>query len=140
VSDRARDWDKELAEIDRQMAKLPAGGASPAPAGKSAVPAPPAGGKVFTTWLRVALGLVLAAAMTQWPYVHDCGLNLAFYLLAILTVVVAGVWSGISSWYRRMGLAHSLSLLVLLWGLFLAARETLPRVGYAKVSATWLCP
>jgi len=33
MSDRARDWDKELAEIDRQMAKQPAGaGAKPATA------------------------------------------------------------------------------------------------------------
>jgi hypothetical protein len=36
--------------------------------------------------------------------------------------------------------AHTLSLLVLLWGLVLAAREVLPRTGYARHVRTWSCP
>jgi hypothetical protein len=139
MSDRPRDWDKELAEIDRQIAKQPAGtsAAKPAAASTGTVTT---GRAVFTTWLRVGLGLTLAVGMTQWPYLHQCGLNLFLYCGAIVTVVVAGVWSGITSWYRQLGLAHVLSLLVVLWGLLLAAREALPRLGYAQTTATWLCP
>lgn len=147
MSDKPRDWDRELADIDRVIAKSPVhppltGGGTPAaqgPGGRAT--APGSGGRfsVFTTWLRVGLGLALAVAITQWPYPNACGLNLAVYLGAIVTVVVAGVWSSISSWQRRLGLAHFLSLLVLLWGLVLTAREVLPRVGYARQARTWSC-
>jgi len=91
----------------------------------------------LTTWLRVLLGLVLAVAITQWPYKAACGFNLAMYLGAIATVVVAGLWSAVSSWQRRLGLAHLLSLGVLGWGLVLGAREILPRTGYAREVRTW---
>ena len=145
MSDQPRDWDKELANIDRVIARSPA---SPPAAGSgptgvapraSALPAP--GGRLatLTTWFRVLLGLALAVGITQWPYSNACGFNLAMYLGAIATVTVAGLWSSITSWQRRMGLAHILSLLVLLWGLVLAARETLPRLGYAKQARTWTC-
>lgn len=143
----SRDWDKELADIDKIIAKTPAQGPVPAASGGGgAAPvsrqiAAPAGGKmaVFTTWLRVALGLALAVGITQWPYASACGLNLIVYLGAIGVVVIAGLWSSISSWRRRMGLAHILSLMVLLWGLILGAREILPRSGYAKQVRTWSC-
>jgi hypothetical protein len=144
MSDQPRDWDKELAEIDKVIAKAPAGGAG-APAGavsRGAIPAPAGGAgplATFTTWLRVLLGLFLAVGMTQWPYPNACGLNLAVYLGAISTVMVAGLWSSVSSWRRRLGLAHTLSVLVFLWGAILAARELLPRVGYAKQARTWSC-
>lgn len=147
MSDQPRDWDKELADIDKVIAKGPA----QAPVGRS-VPATTGGGggralgpapggrwSVLTTWLRVGLGLALAVAITQWPYANACGFNLAMYLGAIATVIVAGLWSSISSWRRRLGLAHTLSLLVLLWGLVLAAREILPREGYARHARTWSC-
>jgi hypothetical protein len=62
------------------------------------------------------------------------------YLGAIATVIVAGLWSAVSSWNRRLGFAHFLSLLVLLWGITLAAREILPRSGYARELRTWSCP
>jgi hypothetical protein len=39
-----------------------------------------------------------------------------------------------------VGLAHVVSLGVLLAGLILAAAIVLPRSGYARVSATWMCP
>lgn len=137
-----RDWDKELAAIDRVIAKAP-----PQPAGQpalrpgAAVAAAPAGrAAAFFTWLRVVLGIVLAAAMTQWPYPHACGLNLFAYLGAVGVVVVAGIWSAVSSWYRRLSWAHTLSLLVTLWGLGLGAAIVLPRIGYARSAALWLCP
>ena len=142
-----RDWDKELAAIDKVIDRQPAGGGAPVAARGSAAPAgraaagPVPGGRFapLATWLRVGLGLLLAVGITQWPYPNACGFNLAVYLGAIGTVVLAGLWSSISSWRRRMGLAHTLSLAVLLWGLFLAAREVLPRVGYAKAARTWTC-
>ena len=147
MSDQPRDWDKELADIDKVIARMPSQGAAPASGAPAALPAgrpaPSAGGgtlAVFTTWLRVALGIALAVGITQWPYASACGLNLIVYLGAIGVVIVAGLWSSVSSWRRRLGLAHMLSLLVLLWGLVLAAREVLPRVGYAKDVRTWSCP
>lgn len=142
MSDKPRDWDKELAAIDKLVAQ--GGSAAPAPMrverGGGSLPAT-SGGRFsgLTTWLRVGLGLLLAVAMTQWPYPSACGFNLLVYLGAITTVSVAGLWSAITSWQRRLGAAHVLSLLVLLWGLVLAARELLPRVGYAAHPRTWTC-
>jgi hypothetical protein len=141
MSEQPRDWDRELAEIDKVMARTPAQPDASA-VGRTGGPAVErAGGRMaaLTTWLRVTLGLLLAVGITQWPYASACGLNLVVYLGAIATVIVAGVWSGVSSWHRRLGLAHFLSLAVLLWGLILAAREVLPRVGYAKASRAWTC-
>lgn len=140
-----RDWDKEMAEIDKVIARTPAGPPQvPAAPGKAAVPAlaaGPVGRKaVLATWLRVLLGAVLAVGMTQWPYSHGCGIKLFIYVGAAGAVVVAGLWSSISSWKRRMGLAHTLALLVTLWGMVLVAREVLPRVGYAKQALEWTCP
>jgi len=142
MSDQPRDWDKELAEIDKIVARGGTAGPAPVPAARGRGGAPvAAGGRFsgFTTWLRVGLGLVLAVAMTQWPYPSACGFNLLVYLGAIATVSVAGLWSAVTSWQRRLGAAHVLSLLVLLWGLTLAARELLPRVGYAAEARTWTC-
>lgn len=141
MSDAPRDWDKEMAAIDKAMAKAPAalpGQAVPATRAPAAVTVTRKA--AFATWLRVLLGLTLAAGMTQWPYANECGLGLFIYLGAAATVVVAGVWSAISSWYRRLGWAHTLSLLVVLWGGYLAAHEVLPRIGYAKHLAYWTCP
>jgi hypothetical protein len=146
MNDKPRDWDKELAEIDKAIARAPAqppaqsGGAATAPVRGGGATA--TGGRLatLTTWFRTLLGLALAVGMTQWPYANACGLNLAVYLGAISTVVVAGLWSSITSWQRRLGLAHTLSLLVLLWGVILVAREVLPRVSYARQVRTWTCP
>ena len=147
MSEQPRNWDKEMADIDRLLANPSAqppaksgGPSSPVSRGSSS-PAP-AGGRmmVLTTWLRVLLGILLAVGITQWPYPNACGFNLAVYLGAITTVVVAGIWSSITSWQRRLGLAHTLSMLVLLWGLVLSAREVLPRVGYARHPRVWSCP
>jgi hypothetical protein len=147
MSDQPRDWDKELAAIDKVIASQPAGRAeAPAPAGatRAGSPAPASDRPIgrmaaLTTWLRVLLGVLLAAAITQWPYPSACGVNLAVYLGAIGAVVVAGAWSGATSWTRRQGWAHLFSLLVLLWGLVLGAREILPRIGYAAHHAAWTC-
>jgi hypothetical protein len=61
------------------------------------------------------------------------------YLVAVATLIVAGLWGALSSWKRRLGLAHIVAMGAILWGLALAAHEVLPRVGYAKTPATWSC-
>lgn len=144
-----RDWDKELAAIDKVMAKAPAApakqtalppGSGAAPVRSQAEPVMAVGRKAaLFTWVRVLLAVAVAAGMTQWPYLHDCGTSLFLYLGAIGGVVLAGLWSSVTSWQRRMGLAHSIALLVTLWGLFLAAQAVLPRIGYARAVAHWWC-
>jgi hypothetical protein len=147
--EQERDWDKELAEVDRLLNQLPshreeqqvaAAAAKRPQIAPGAGAAPDQGGSRLGTWARVALGLLVGIGMPLWPYEHGCGLKLFLYLGGVLTVVVAGVWSSLSSWKRRMGVAHVLSQLLVIWGLVLAARVVLPRVGYAKDPATWFCP
>lgn len=151
--EKDRDWEQEMAEVDRLLQKLPshaepAAGAEAGPTARRpavAAPAAPApaglsGAAWLGTWARVILGLLLGIGMTQWPYTHGCGLRLLFYLVGVAAVITAGVWSSISSWRRRLGLAHVLAQALIIWGLVLAAREVLPRVGYARTSAPWLCP
>ena len=148
-----RDWDREMREVDKLLAKLPE--ADPtlgrgAPTVPRAYPAhgvqtplptgPAAAGARLTTWIRVGLGLALGVGMLVWPYSHVCGAKLLFYMIGAGTVIVAGAWTGVSSWKRRMGLAHLLSVGLIGWGLVLAAGVVLPRVGYAKQAAVWFCP
>lgn len=152
--EKERDWDREMRQVDKLLAKLPEADptlgrgvptipVSPRP-GVYPVGSP-GGGRArgrdwLSTWFRVGLGLVLGLGMLAWPYTYGCGLKLVFYLIGATTVSVAGVWSAISSWKRRLGLAHTLSILLVLWGLVLAAREVLPRVGYAKTDVPFFCP
>jgi hypothetical protein len=153
--EKERDWDREMAQVDKLLAKLP--NADPTlgrpvpgkPNPQAGVPtvrnAPLADGDVgarsrVTTWIRVFLGLALGIGMLVWPYTHGCGLKLVFYLIGATTVTVAGVWSALSSWRRRLGWAHVLSIGVTIWGLVLAAREILPRTVYEQPNAHFFCP
>ncbi|HXM39393.1 MAG TPA: hypothetical protein VN908_12140 [Gemmatimonadales bacterium] len=151
--EKDRDWDREMREVDKLLKKLPEadptlGRGVPtvpvyprSPAGHAPdMPGRARGRDWLSTWFRVGLGLVLGIGMLAWPYTHGCGLKLIFYLIGATTVIVAGVWSAISSWKRRLGLAHALSFGLIIWGLVLAAREVLPRVGYAKNEAPFFCP
>jgi len=147
VSEKPRDWDREMAEIDKVIAKGGAVGPAPVPAARSAGAAvAPAGAGVavsrkqaLTTWIRALLGIVLVGGILQWPYAHRCGLGLVLYLGASGTVVVAGLWTMAVSWRRRQGWAHTVGVLTLLAGLGLVAMAVLPRLGYAKVTLPWLC-
>jgi hypothetical protein len=150
--EKERDWDREMREVDKLLAKLPEAdptlghGVPTVPVHRSPTGAPPVppgrarGRDWLSTWFRVGLGLVLGVGMLAWPYTHGCGLKLVFYLIGATTVTVAGMWSAISSWKRRLGLAHTLSIVLVLWGLVLVARELLPRVHYAKHEAPFFCP
>jgi hypothetical protein len=145
MSDQPRDWDRELADIDRVMAKqggAPAGGGTPAPAPRGSLPAGPAPIRrrsVAVTWFWVALAVALGVALLIWPYQYACGLQLFFFLGAAGVTLIAGVLGALNSWAHRRGFAHLLSLLVMLWAGIVAVRETLPRVGYAKTARTWTC-
>lgn len=95
--------------------------------------------EAFGAWVRVILGSALGTMMLGWPYAHDCGLALAGYLCAVTVVMLAGVWAAMSAWRLRAALPHILSLILLFWGIVLAAEQVLPRVGYAVDQAAWQC-
>jgi hypothetical protein len=154
---KERDWDREMREVDKLLARLPDADPSlgrgvptvpvspRAGIGPTATPgavhmAGPARGKAWlTTWMRVGLGLALGVGMLLWPYPHACGFKLTFYLIGAGTVAIAGVWSALSSWRRRLGWAHALSIVLIIWGLGLAGRQLLPRI-YGKEPIPFFCP
>jgi hypothetical protein len=154
-----RDWDKELAKIDRQIGRMsddeltraapPASPAGPASRG----PAPAAGARGGAgiaidsgrpvsragVYFRVGLAIALAVSVPFWPYAARCGVGLAGYLASVGVVIAAGTWAALSTWRARFGRAHVAAIVVAAWGLALAAGEVLPRIGYAKDQATWVC-
>ncbi|HEY0931664.1 MAG TPA: hypothetical protein VGE27_17205 [Gemmatimonas sp.] len=160
-----KNWDAELAKIDKQLASIsdeqllatnapPAAGSQPAagraaparalPAG--AAPAPAAtvsNGRSWLAWVKVLVAVAAAAGMMFWPWPARCGGPLIGFTAATGVVALLGVWSAIGTWRHRLGLAHVASLLVTVWGIGLGAREVLPRVGYAIPTevraATWSC-
>ena len=164
----SRDWDKELARIDKQLeslsddALLPAGketraaprtGPSTAPPAGAVVGRPPAGGGAGATpqqertrtlgvMLRLLLAGALAVGMLFWPYKAACGLDLLGYLGAVSLVSLAGGWTAVWSWRHRSARAHVIALVLVAWGIALAAVEVLPRIGYARPDPTrtlWVC-
>ena len=149
-----RNWDKELADIDKLMAadRVPVPSSPPArtgePAGRATTVAAPRGASAVTTrprdtfgiWLRALLGMLGAAALFYWPYSKSCGSMLYVYLVGVAAVVGIGGYTMRYAWTHRRGVAHVVGLLVLLAGLALAALEILPRTGYAAVARTWTCP
>lgn len=106
---------------------------------RPAQPAAVTRGDRAALWARVVLGIAFGGAMTQWPYPHECDLPLLGYLGAVAMVMVGGAWIAIASWSRRHGLSHILALLLLLWGIVLAAEQVLPRIGYAAERWAWRC-
>ena len=149
-----RDWDKEMAEIDKLIAKTPAQGARepgsqgargaptalPAPQRAAAPPVARGGRDALTTWVKVLLGVGVAAAVgLAWPYPHVCGVPLYGYLAAAAGVVLVGLWGVVASWKSRMALSHTLALLATLVGAVLAGKVLLDRTDYPKQPATWSC-
>ncbi len=145
----SRDWDKEMADIDKIIAKQPAqpagkpaastGGGAAAGRSEALPPAPRRGRATLTAWVRVGLGVAVAVGVTQWPYLHACGIAAYGYVAAAGGVVLAGLWGAVTAWNRRMGLAHLVSLLVALWGGVLLGKAVVDRTGYVKVPLTWSC-
>jgi hypothetical protein len=159
-----RDWDAELRKIDEEMAKQasrpaparPAPSAAPAPSGGAAAPgggfagmpagfgAPAAPATTnFGVYARLTLAVAIGVGIIFWPYANRCGWGLAGYLGAVGAVIVSGGWSAVWTFRHRAGRAHFLALLLVLWGLVLAAMDVLPRIGYAKPTvehpAAWAC-
>jgi hypothetical protein len=139
MNEEPRNWDKELANIDKAIARQPA---PPAPVtGPAAQPAAqPSRRFVALAWFWTALALILAIALPLWPNDKSCGLRLVFYLGAAGIALLMGVLGALSSWSYRRGLAHLLSLLAIVWAGVMAAREILPRAGYARQELAWSCP
>lgn len=155
-----RDWDRELAKIDKLMGKdpAPAAPASPAPATQRAAPptalpagqtserkpnasvsvAPVAGGGL-RVWLTALLGPVGIAALAMWPYGTTCGTWLWVYLLGVAAVFGAALMTMRTAWQHRRPVAMGVGVLTLIAVLGLAAMIVLPRIGYAAVSLTWTC-
>ena len=143
-----RDWDAELKKIDQQMERVSdealfPSKAAPTPAAKAQVADLQRTTSTFGVFARLSLAVALGVGMVFWPYAARCGLGLAGYLAAVGALVVSGVWSGVWTWRHRAARAHTLSLLLVLWGLILGAIDVLPRVGYAIPTAAhpagWAC-
>jgi hypothetical protein len=140
----SKDWDRELAKIDKQLESV--SDAQLFPEKKGAPPAQQAqvasDRAATTSWpalVRLALSVALGVGILFWPYANRCGLGLAGYLVAVTAVAASGVWSALWTWRHRTGRAHALSILLIVWGLVLGATEILPRIGYAKEALTWSC-
>jgi hypothetical protein len=138
MNEEPRNWDKELADIDKAIAKQPAG--APASAGSVKGVTQPQRRFVALTWFWTALAIMLAVALPFWPNDKSCGIRLVFYMGAAGIALLMGILGALSSWSYRRGLAHLLSLLAIAWAGIMATREILPRTGYARHSLTWTCP
>lgn len=137
-----RDWTKELAKIDKQLESVSDEAMFPtkqapgaAPAGKAAKAANQEAQRTTSTLpalLRLGLSTALGVAIMFWPYDARCGVGAAAYLAAVAVVGVGGIWSSVWTWRHRVGRAHTLAMLLVLWSLVLGAMDVLPRIGYAK--------
>jgi hypothetical protein len=137
MTEQPRDWARELANIDRAISKQqPATG----PVQSGSLPPTPQRRFVALTWFWTGLALVLAVALLLWPYDRNCGIRLVFFIGAGGLALLAGVIGALTSWAHHRGLAHLLSLLVIVWAGILVTREILPRAGYAKEARDWTCP
>ena len=143
------DWDSKLAKIDKQLESLSddqligTTGRAATPAQVQDIERAKKETSTLGVFARLVLSVLLAIGIIFWPYASRCGIGLAAYLGAVTVVIASGVWSAVWTFRHRTGRAHTLSLLLILWGLVLAAIEVLPRMGYAVPTAqhptTWSC-
>jgi hypothetical protein len=150
-----RDWDKELAKVDKQLASIsddalagpppaaPAKGKAPRQAANAPV-GEPKGTSAIGVYARLLLAIALGVAITVWPYDARCGVGLLGYLGVVGAVIAGGLWSSIWTFKHRAAKSHTLSLLIVLWGLVLGTMDVLPRIGYGRPDSrhlnTWSCP
>lgn len=143
-----RDWDAEMKKIDRQLERVSDEALFPSrqaatPQAKAQVAEQQRTTSTLGVFARLTLAVALGIGMVFWPYAARCGIGLAGYLGSVAALLVAGTWSSIWTWRHRSGRAHTLSLLLVLWGLVLGAIEILPRTGYAIPTAdhpaNWTC-
>jgi len=92
---------------------------------------------------RLALVVVLTAALPWWPYATRCGAGVLALLGAYAMVAIGGLWVATYSWRHRLAASHALSLSFLLAGLVLVASQVLPRMGWASIAGIdasgWSC-
>ncbi len=146
-----KDWDKQMAQIDKAISRLPedpkeqpparqADRAKSPQAGKAPAAGPATSNRgVFWVWTRLILVSLLAGGLAFWPYQRECGIGLAGYLVTLGLVTTVGIWTAVDTWKMRRGLPHFLALAVSLSGLLLLAHEIALRTGYASVQYGWLC-
>jgi hypothetical protein len=143
-----KDWDRELAKIDKQLESVSDEQLFPKSAAKTTPQREQIVEKQSRTstlgvMARLLLSVALGIGMIFWPYEARCGLGLMAYLLAVVVLIGAGAWSAVWAWRHRAGKAHVLSLLIVVWGTILGAQEILPRTGYAKPTldhpSVWQC-
>jgi hypothetical protein len=150
-----RDWDRELAKIDKLMGADPPPAAAPpvvqrgAPARdtpavsprSAAVPSPvgPTPRSALRVWAWTLLGPLGAVGLWLWPYARGCGLMLGVYLVGVTAVLGAALVTLRSAWLHRRGVALTIGIVTLVAALALAAAEVLPRVGYAAHALQWSC-
>ena len=139
-----RNWEKEMAKIDKQLESVSDAQLFPSKPGattpeKVQVAEQRASTASWPAILRLMLSVALGVGMLFWPYGNRCGIGLTGYLTAVAAVLGSGIWSALWTWRHRTGRAHILSILLIVWGLVLGTTEILPRVGYAKVALPWSC-
>ena len=139
--------DREAAEVDLFIRKLRPKDFSSAPGRTAAIGSNPQMNLRYVAVARrpgvirlcVALSVALGVALPYWPYPRACGGWLVLYLLAVLMVVIAGIWSVRLTWTAHLGYFHTAALLVLCWGVTLTAVEVAPRADYTKAENGWVC-
>lgn len=159
-----RDWNRELAKIDKLIDEAPVDDPRPVAGAPAPVPrapnmgAPPVRGEPAagapvarppSRWARAGLAtLTLAAVATAvgtviWPFGWRCGPELALYLGAVAGTGLLGLATAVAAWRHRAARTHVVGLVVLLWSLALVAWQVLPRTGYALPTpdrpAVWSC-
>ena len=143
-----KDWDRELAKIDKQLESVSDEQLFPKSAAKTTPERQEIAEKQSRTstlgvMMRLLLSVALGIGMIFWPYEARCGFGLLAYLFAVAVLIGAGGWSAVWAWRHRAGKAHVLSLLIVVWGTILGAQEILPRLGYAKPTlehpSVWQC-
>ena len=139
-----KDWAKEMAKIDKQLESVSDAQMFPekqgaTPTQKAEVATERATVSSWPAILRLTLSVLLGVGILFWPYANRCGIGLAGYLFAVSAVAAGGIWSAVWTWRHRTGRAHTLSIMLIAWGLILASAEVLPRIGYAKAALPWTC-
>jgi hypothetical protein len=138
--------DRLLAQLPGLHSEPPISAARSRTAGQWTTPVsmartePASQSQLIGVWVRVLLGLAVGVMLgAGWPYPRACGMPLAGYLGAVFIVILTGAWAASAAWRCRASLAHIVSLIILFYGILLAAAELLPRTGYAADHAVWQC-
>lgn len=94
--------------------------------------------------VRLGLTSALSVGIIFWPYSRECGSGLFSFLGVAAVVFVGALWSLLWTWKGRMPRCHALSIVLMVWGLSVAAVQLAPRTGAfglaSAPSTGWFCP